>query len=115
MSEGFYTLMGAAVGALASICGLLISSWLQDRRDRIRLAAEAAWKDYELQMEKGVPSSSAAIFVWYHVRLMQLIERGKLTREALKDVLREKDEFNRAFSEMAVERDHVKSEGRLAG
>jgi hypothetical protein len=40
-------------------------------------------------VSKDVPSSSAVFFVW---------------REAIKSVLREKDELNAAFSEMAVER-----------
>lgn len=35
---------------------------------------------------------------------MQQIEKGKLTREAIKQVLREKDDLNAAFGEMAVER-----------
>ena len=104
MSEGLYTVIGAAIGALASLGSLYVSSWFQERRDRIRLAAEAAWKDYELRVQKGIPSSYAAIFVWYHVRFMQLIERDKLTPEAIKTVLREKDKLNAAFAEMAEER-----------
>jgi hypothetical protein len=55
-------------------------------------------------VDHGVPSSSPVIFVWYHIRLMQLIEKDKLTREAIKQVLRKKDDLNTAFTEMAVER-----------
>jgi hypothetical protein len=101
MTEGKLVLISAAVGAAGGIIGALggalitgliglYQSKSQDRRDAIKLAAEAAWKDYELRAGKGIPSSPAFIFVWYHVRLMQLIERGKLTREAITQVHLEK-------------------------
>jgi hypothetical protein len=115
MTEGKQVLISAAVGAAGGIIGALggalitgliglYQSKSQDRRDAIKLAAEAAWKDYELRAGKGIPSSPAFIFVWYHVRLMQLIERGKLTREAITQVHLEKDELNKAFVDIAEER-----------
>jgi len=111
MSEAKLTLISAAAGAAAVIIGALIAglfnylqSARQDRRDAIKLAAEAAWKDYELRVDKGIPSSPAFIFVWYHVRLMQLIERDKLTREAIAQVHLQKDELTKAFADIAEER-----------
>jgi hypothetical protein len=85
MTEAKVTLISAAVGAIALMGGAfggalitgvlnLIQSRSQQRRDAIRLAAETAWKDYELRVEKGIPSSPAFIYVWYHVRLMQLAQ-----------------------------------------
>jgi hypothetical protein len=103
-SKAALTLISVVVGALIPIVPNLIKSKRQERREAIKLAAEAAWKDYELQVQRGVQSSSAIIFVWYHIRLMQQIVRGKLTPEAIKEVLREKDELNAAFAEMSVER-----------
>ena len=98
------SLVSAVIGGLIAALPVIIQTKRQERGEAIRLAAEAGLKAYEAQVDKGVPSSSPIIFVWYHIRLMQLIEEGKLTRNAIKQVLREKDDLNEAFAEMAVER-----------
>jgi hypothetical protein len=98
------SLFSAVIGGVIAAVPVLIQSRRQERREALRLAADAALKDYESRAQKDVPSSSPIIFVWYYIRLMQLIEKNKLTREAIKQALREKDDLNAAFAEMAVER-----------
>jgi len=110
MSDAVMYLISAVVGGAIAAVPVFIQSRRQERREAFKLAAETAWKDYEFQQQKGIPTSSAIIFVWQHVRLMKLIEDDKLTRHEIKRVLREKDDLNKAFAEMAWDREHPDAE-----
>jgi hypothetical protein len=110
----FLPLISALIGGLIAAVPVLVQSRRQERREALRLAADAALKDYESRAQKDVPSSSPIIFVWYYIRLMQLIEKNKFTKEAIKQTLREKDDLNEAFAEIAVERESRREAGRAS-
>jgi len=104
---GAFGLIGALIGAGASFGAIYIQSWIQDRRAAVRLAAELALEDYKLRMQAappGTPFPPATVFIDYQVKIMKLIERGKLTPETLKDLSLEHDKFFDAIKELKAAR-----------
>jgi predicted nucleotidyltransferase len=81
MSDAVMTLLGVIIGALITAVPVYLQSKRQERREALRLAAEAGLKDYESRVAKDIPSSSPIIFVWLYIRLMKLIEEDALTDE----------------------------------
>ena len=78
-------LLGAIIGAGASIATVWIQSRQQATRDRARLAADLAMHDYttllDLAKSSGKPfqQNPLILFVHYHMELTKLIEAGELT------------------------------------
>ena len=105
MTESYIPLLagfiGAIIGAGASITTILIQAHFQNKRDRMRLAAEVALEDFKLNREMGLKHKGEfeewplAVFMHYHVELMCLIEKDALTAEN-HEALKNK---NRAFME----------------
>jgi hypothetical protein len=105
--SGAFGLIGAVIGAAASFGAILIQSKMQDRRAAIRHAAELGLADYKLRMQIALPGTKfppAALFIAYEMKIMKLLEKGKLTPEAYKRLSREQDELHKAVFETASER-----------
>lgn len=81
-------LIGAIIGASASIITVVVQARIQDRRERMRQATNLAIEDYKLQLEisKRVPGNGkippVTLFVDFHMRLARELEAGTLTPES---------------------------------
>lgn len=87
-------LVGAVVGAGASILTVVVQSRIQDRRERVRQSVDLALEDYKIQLElankfghKGGKIPPVTLFVDYHLRLVKHLEAGDLTPEAFAKVI----------------------------
>ena len=83
-------LLGALVGASASVVTMLIQSKIHDKRERMRLIKELAIHDceksYEIAKESGrnfdiIP---LVVFMHYHSKLLEAMEKDELTPESAK-------------------------------
>jgi hypothetical protein len=89
-------LIGALIGASASIAAQFIQARYQSRRDRLRLVTEMAIADhkhvFELAEKMGRPATMypLTVFVHYHAGLLDLLEDNALTPDALR-MLKEKN------------------------
>lgn len=103
LASGF---VGALIGALASIITMLIQAKTQDRRERLRHAADLALEDYKLQLElanksgKSVSIPPVVLFLHYHIELMELMEKGKVTPASLQKLAESNTEIHDAIKEL---------------
>ena len=94
----FSALGGAVIGSLASILTIWIQSHFQNKRDRNRLAIEAAIEDHKAAVEvaKGHQQAQLApltAFIHYHFKYLQLHENNELTEEAICKLNAERDKL----------------------
>ena len=99
-------LVGAMIGSLTSIGTLVIQNAFQNRRESKRLIFETAFKDYELRFRfeaEGTPRRAAfPVILAYHEKMIELIEKGKLTPRAAGEILDAQVEMGEALQK-AVE------------
>lgn len=99
-------LVGALIGSLTSIGTLFIQNAFQNRRESKRLIFETAFKDYELRFRyeaEGTPRRAAfPVILAYHEKMIELIEKKKLTPEAAREILAAQVEMGEALQK-AVE------------
>jgi len=90
-------LIGAIIGALSSLLTLMVQNVYQNRRESTRLLYETAYKDYELRV-LHLPENIAAfpVILDYHQQMMSLIDKGRLTPAAVKDVFDRQANMNTA-------------------
>ncbi len=99
-------LIGAVIGASASIITVVVQSRIQDRRERVRQATSLAIEDYKIQLElsKRVAGNGAippvTLFVDYHMRLAKELELGSLTPESYGRVVAENESLFRKIQEL---------------
>ena len=99
-------LAGAVIGALASIAAMWIQARTQDRRERLRHAADLALEDYKFQLDlatksgKKVSIPPVVLFLHYHIELMDLMEKGKLTAENLKYLAESNNEIHQVIKDL---------------
>lgn len=97
-------LVGALIGAAASIVTVVIQSRGQARRDKTREAVALALQDWKSRVdiinERGGKILPLAVFVHYHSRLLELAESGKLTPETIKALSVEQDRLVDAIDEI---------------
>jgi len=92
-------LVGAAIGSITSLATLYINNLFQSRReserllfeshrDSERLLFENAYKDYELRILHRPENNQAPfpVILAYHKKVFDLIESGRLTPDAMKEV-----------------------------
>ncbi len=102
---GAFSLGGAFIGSVASIAALVIQSRFQDRRERMRLAAQIAMEEYKFQADLiskntgGGTLQGIATYIHYHIGLMALIEQGKLTPESHKQLMDKNGEMIKAIKD----------------
>jgi len=106
----FSALVGALIGAMASIITMWAQARIQDRREKIRHAADLALEDYKLQIDMANKSGRQAsippvvLFLHYYLELMNLMEKGKLTPERLKELSEKNAEIEQAINEANEQR-----------
>ena len=112
----FSGLVGALIGAMASIITIWVQARIQDRREKIRHAADLALEDYKLQIDMANKSGRQAsippvvLFLHYHLELMNLMEKGRLTPERLKKLSEKNAEIEDAIDEVNKQRKESKLE-----
>ena len=91
-------LVGAMIGSLTSLATLVVQNVFQNRRESRRLLFETAFKDYELRI-LHLPENRAAFqaILAYHQKMIQLIESGRLTPSAAREILRIQSEMGTAI------------------
>ena len=60
---GAFGLIGALIGAAASVMTVYFQTKIQDRRALLRHAAELAQADYELRVEKAPPGRNSLLYL----------------------------------------------------
>jgi len=94
-------LVGVMIGSLTSIVTLLVQNAYQNRRESQRLIFDTAFKDYELRFRyasKSTPQrASFPVILAYHQRMIELIEKEKLTPSAAKEILEAQVEMGAAL------------------
>lgn len=91
----FSGFVGALLGAGVSILTVLVQGWLQAKRERAKLAIQAAVEDSRLTLEAvknsphtkhSVPSLSSLIY--FYKDFLDLLEKGGVSREDLVELYR---------------------------
>jgi hypothetical protein len=88
-------LIGAIIGALASIMTIIVQSRAQNKRERTRMAAQLAIEDYKMSIEMAVKSglrvsvTPPTAYLHYHMKLMDLLEKGSLDPDTLRQITEE--------------------------
>lgn len=96
---------GALVGALGGCVGVLISARSGERQHRQRLAFEVGFREWERVSEaaqlmaKAHPGKTVAVappfaFVLMNDRILELLEHGNLTPEAVRQVMADRDRLS---------------------
>src|SRR5690242_6946968 len=88
-------IIGAIVGAAASVLTVLIQGRYQFKRDlaieAIRLALED-WKTrIALSQKQGGNEAPLSVYIHYHTRVIDLARRGKITPEEMSKVQAEQE------------------------
>jgi hypothetical protein len=105
--SGAFGLIGALIGAAASVLTVYFQTKLQDQRALLRHAAELARADYKLRVERAPPGTQfppVSVFLAYEVKLLNLIEKGKLNPASFRRLSAEQDKLLDTAFAMAAER-----------
>ena len=104
-------LVGALIGAAASIATVTVQAHYQARRERMRVAVEAGIEDYKgaLELLKIFPGRRAELFplsafVHFHAELLEALETGPLTSEALRELYKREAKVRKVIREVTDER-----------
>ena len=109
MSPAIAALLGALLGAGASVAAMLIQQRYQHKRELLKIAANLALREYERRSELLVQSGGGrmppiAAFVHYQMRVLEHMSSGTFTPERIKALTVEYDGIVGAYSELANER-----------
>lgn len=91
------TLSGAFVGAFGGWIGAYIQSRAELRRERLRLALESGIREWEISVNAAlkIPGNHQiappVTFIHYNARLLELLDKGKLTPREVLRLKREQD------------------------
>jgi hypothetical protein len=109
MSSALAALLGALVGAGASVIAMLIQQRYQNKRELLKIAADLALREYdrraELLLQTGggrMPPISA--YVHYQMRVLEHMARGTFTPETIRTLTEEYDRITGAYSQLTNER-----------
>ena len=109
-------LLGGIIASVASIVSIILHDHFQAKRERGRLAMEAAIEEYKLMVEAGkivkwrrVIISPLSAFLIDNLTLLKLAEKDKLTPEKLRNLEEKMDEISKVIKEDSVEERHKPS------
>lgn len=101
MDAALAALLGAAIGALASVGAMWVQQHHQTRRDRLKMAVDLAVEDhgtsFELAKAKGAKIAPISAYVIYHARVLDHLAKGTVTAETIKQLSKEFGEILDAF------------------
>jgi len=96
-------LLGAVIGSLASIISIILQGRFQSKRERRRLAIEAAIQDHKSAVDIATKTpgrrfiAPLSAFIYYHVKLIELIETDRLNDENLQALDKEMERIHAVF------------------
>ena len=106
MSEVYIPLLsalaGAIIGSLSSIVSVYVQGRLQNRRERTKLALEVAIQDQKhmlTQAKAGEKIYPLSVWAYYHWKLIDLIDRNKLTPDSMKKLQQQLMEMLKAVDD----------------
>jgi len=114
MYEAIIGLVGALIGAGASILGMHIQQRHQNRRDLVKLATEIAIDDYRRRLkiaedqDLSISFPPIAAFVAYQIRVLEEMSSGVFDAETIKKISKEQEAILDAFENVAQERRNSK-------
>ena len=85
-------LFGAIIGSFTSVFIVVVQTRSERRRDRVRLAVQAAIEDHKRVFEMAEKTGRDKIvqplssYIHYHARILDLLEKGHLTVDALREL-----------------------------
>ena len=103
MSATVAALLGALIGAAASILTIIIQQRYQNKRELLKVASDLALADYKQRFDVAskiggnMPPISA--FVHYHVKVLEHMAAGTFSRETIEALSRENTDILRAYAE----------------
>ena len=112
--SGAFALIGALIGAAGTTLTVYFQNKVQDRRDLLRHAADLARADYEFRVENAPPGTQflpLSVFLAYEVKLLRLLEKGKLTPASYRRLSAEHDKLLDAAIAVAADRAPPRSHG----
>ena len=91
-------LIGASIGASASIITVIVQSHYQNRRELSRLSAQIALEEYKIHWD-AVKDTGGKLFpllgfLYYNRELLKLAEKNELTVDRLKELTETLDKFS---------------------
>ncbi len=96
-------LIGALIGASASVITITIQNHYQTKREMQKLAIEIAMEEYRARVKGefgGIKPTSGPILVAYYSKLMKLANENKLTPESIRELFESQKELAQAYSEV---------------
>lgn len=113
MSATVAALLGALIGAGASVLAMVIQQRYQNKRELLRIAADLALQDHirrsELLTKSGggrMPPVSA--FVHYQMRVLEHMSTGKFNPGTIKALSEEYEQILAAYTALSNERSEAK-------
>lgn len=113
MSAAVAALLGALIGAAASVVTIIIQQRYQNKRELIKIASDLALADYkrrhEVIAEKGggkMPPISA--FVYYYAQVIEHMAAGTFTPEVIKALSEENERILSAYTDIGDKRIEAK-------
>jgi hypothetical protein len=105
MADAWVTLLtalgGALIGALGPVVTIVISNRAERHRERLRLVVQLAQQDRDRDIEhKKIHNGIVypiSTYVHYHMRMLDLLERGQLTPAALQELDKEQQHLCHAI------------------
>lgn len=95
-------LIGALIGASASVITITIQNYYQTKREMQKLAIEIAMEEYRARVRGefgGIKPTSGPILVAYYTKLMKLANDDKLTPESMRWLFESQEELAQAYNE----------------
>lgn len=106
-------LLGGIIASIVSIVSIILHDHFQAKRERGRLAMEAAIEEYKLMAEarkivKGrrIIISPLSTFLIDNLTLLKLAEKDRLTPKKLRDLQEKMDELSKVIEEDPEEEYH---------
>lgn len=103
MDAAIYGLLGAVIGALASVGGMYVQQKQQNRRDRLKIAVDLAIQEYNRDLELAKAKTGGAFvapldsYVICHASLLDALAEGVVTPEKIRELTSERDRILAAF------------------
>lgn len=102
-------LAGALIGAAASVCTILIQSFFQVRRDRLRIIADLAVKDYDAALDIAKFHNDEAIipplaaYLTYHREVLEILSKRTLSPDDVRKLVEQQRSLMAEMSKLQGE------------
>lgn len=89
--------VGAIIGAGASVGTMIVASYFENKRQKIRLAYEAALEDHRVSCEAASKRADGGLvspltsYIHFHFKYMELLGKDKVTKEEMEKLSEERD------------------------